>query len=116
MHVQHEPETRTAAEAEARARLAWQWLLGDERGRYIARRVLTWSGVDDTGTIGPLEQMAASAGSRMVGGLLKAMCRKYDPDGWVHLECEYVAELTAAARREEEAGVAKAAENQEPKP
>lgn len=114
--MQHEPETRTAAEAEARARLAWQWLLGDERGRYIARRILVWSGVDDVGTIGPSEQMAASIGARIPGGLLKAMCRKYDPDGWVHLEREYVAELTAAARLEADAEAAKAKENQESKP
>lgn len=110
--MQHEPETRTDAEAEARARLAYQWLLGDERGRYIARRILVWSGIDDVGVIGQPHEMAASIGARIPGAQLKAMLRKYDPDGWVHLEREFVAELGELARREEAAAAAKAKENQ----
>lgn len=89
-------------QAEAQARLDYRWALGDQRGRRILRAMLRWSGVEDTGPVAGIEQMAFAAGARMVGNMLRAQLRKHAPEGWVQLEAEYVQELVHQARQEQQ--------------
>lgn len=99
MQVQNE-RPQSVTEAEAQACGDYRWLLDDSRGRRLARAVLRWSGITDTGPTKGTEEMAFAAGSRMVGNLLKAQIIKFAPEAWLRLEGEHVQELAAAARRE----------------
>lgn len=98
--VQSEDPQLTQEQLEAQARSDYRWLMEDPRGRRVARTVLRWSGIDDTGSIEGEAAMAFDAGKRVIGNLLKAQIRKHNPEGWVQLESEHVRELTAAAERD----------------
>lgn len=98
-----EPNPRlTAEQLEAQSRLDYAWLIDDQRGRRIARAILRWSGLEETGPQQGAEAMAYATGARMVGALLRAQIRKYHPEGWVRMESEHTQELVALARAEDE--------------
>jgi hypothetical protein len=99
----------TDEQLEAQAKADFTWLLDDPRGRRIARTLLRWTGVDDTGPMEGIEAMAAAAGGRRVGNLLKATMRKHDVEGWVRLEGEHARELVLQAERAERAEKERAA-------
>lgn len=101
--MQTENPQLTVEQAEAQARLDYRWVLEDERGRRVLRAVLRWSGIEDTGPVAGIEALAAAAGSRMVGNILKAQIRKHDPEGWIRLETEFVRDLCAQAEQAERA-------------
>ena len=97
--MQVEPAGRTEQQTEALAGEAYRWLLDDERGRYIARRVLQWAGIEDTGPVSDVTAMAVATGRRMVGNLFRAQLRKHHPEGCVRFEAQWIEELNREALR-----------------
>lgn len=98
VHVQIPNPDLTDEQREAQTRADLDWWLSDQRGRRLARTLVRWSGIDDTGPLNGIEQMAEATGRRQIGNLLKAQIRKHVPELWILLETEHVQELVHIAR------------------
>lgn len=94
--VQIDLPSVTEDRAEALHRESWQWLLGDARGRRILRDVLNTSGIDNAPTVGAIEVMAGEAGTRQLGAYVRQRAQRFDPEGWLRFEIEYLQEAQLA--------------------
>lgn len=101
LHVTTEqrPLTPEESQEQANARIAWDWVLGDLRGRRVLARILDWCGVHRTGYVAGVEEMAGDAGKRLIGNLLIAQILTHQPEVWIQMERDRVERLTFATIR-----------------
>jgi hypothetical protein len=92
----------TPEQAEARTALDIEWLLGDERGRRIARTLVRWSGLGDTGPLEGVEAMARATGARQLGNVFARLLEKHCPEGWLACVREEIQDRAEQMRLEEE--------------
>ena len=81
-----EREQRAAAELEeALDRDAWRWLMGSVHGRRIARRLVTVSGMLDSGFSGEVFAAGYREGQRSVGAWALREVKNHAPDQFTTL-------------------------------
>lgn len=89
--MQLENPQHTTEQAEARDREAFEWFLSDPRGMRIARQILRFAGVKETGALRGDEALVA-AGKRSVGCYLDERMQLLAPEHWLRFETEHLQE------------------------